>query len=156
MEGREGGTTFTACACSLLLLFHLHLLLLKQVTLSGPPRHLWKKGMKILFCCPLSRNIRQRDATAVTKPALRVVTLEQGVALTAVARQLECCCHHTRGGPVQWQGVPIGVIQPPRLIGSSLWLKNQSISRRAERKQSEIDAAALPLHEDAFDHPGCI
>ena len=77
MEGREGGTTFTACACSLLLLFHLHLLLLKQVTLSGPPRHLWKKGMKILFCCPLSRNIRQRDATAVTKPALRVVAVEQ-------------------------------------------------------------------------------
>ena len=32
----------------------------------------------------------------------------------------------------------------------------KSISRRAERKQSEIDAAALPVHEDALNHPGGI
>ena len=32
----------------------------------------------------------------------------------------------------------------------------KSISRRAERKQSEIDAAALPVHKDALNHPGGI
>lgn len=155
MEGREGGTTFTACACSLLLLFHLHLLLLKQVTLSGPPRHLWKKGMKILFCCPLSRNIRQRDATAVTKPALRVVAVEQrsGADSGSSTNRMLLPPHAWRPSPVA-RRADMGYTAPE--ANQIIPVAPKSISRRAERKQSEIDAAALPVHKDALNHPGGI
>ena len=111
--------------------------------------------MKILFCCPLSRNIRQRDSTVVTKPALRVVAVEQrsGADSGSSTNRMLLPPHAWRPSPVA-RRADMGYTAPE--ANQIIPVAPKSISRRAERKQSEIDAAALPVHEDALNHPGGI